>query len=186
MASKDIAVVIERSSRVGNPKWIKTKEFLVDLLLKTTKSSATKVSLFSFAYRLQMVRSYSSYTSVADIQSSLDGVPDISDDPNFPLVLSKMYNTYFNERQSSLSPTKILLLVTRRPFDFNYLRQLQRDYPDEKIELLNLVMNYKSYDEDLGSAPIGSSGQVVFSLSQLSKLTKAIQAARITNASCKE
>ena len=171
---KDIAVVMEASSAIDNKTWEYVQKYLRQLLLQLS-STSDKVSVSTFNGVVQARRPFQEIQSVSDVDAAVSNITrSKADKPaNYMKIAEYFYNHHFNEMAGSLSPIKILIMVTKESFNLQSLDTMKRTYPEESITLLTVVMNLESDDDGEDSSEFEDMSQ--FTMAQLSGLLTRIK-----------
>ena len=167
-------MVIEASSNIPKRRWRRLKEFLEELFTKL-HAPGYKVGIATFSSEWHSKRAFKEFSSVGEISKIVKGLSKQYGDSStdYKNRVENIYNNFLTERMSSVSPTKIAILVTNNRFDRRILKVLRRDYPEEDVHLLSVVMNMKS--EKDGSLALGYEYETSFSMAELSALTRTVE-----------
>ena len=188
---KDIAVALEASKSINDRKWREVRKFLHEFLLKMS-SSVNKVSLSTFDSVVHIKQPFQDISSSSVVNTTMSKIVrnEGKESADYMRIAEHLFNNLFTEKMGSLSPHKILIMITKESFDFELLNSIKRSYPEENITLLTVVMKMKSDDDDDGSN--GSGGIMFdiqdesrFTMANLSRLIRRIEADTLSKAECK-
>ena len=166
--------MIEASSNIPKRRWRRLKEFLEELFTKL-HAPGYKIGIATFSSEWHSKRAFKEFSSITEISKIVNGLSKQYGDSStdYKQRVENIYNNFLTERMLSVSPTKIAILVTNNPFDRQILKEIRRDYPEEDVHLLSVLMNMKSdKDEDLA---LGYEYETSFSMAELSGLTRAVE-----------
>ena len=179
---KDIAVVVEASNDIGDKKWAKVEEFLHELLSKLS-SGGNRVAVSTFDSQVNVKALFQEISSVSAVNTLMSKVKrnKAVKSAEHEEIVGQIFNHHFTEQKGSLSPNKILVLITKKAFDFKILNDLARLYPEENLTLLNVVMNLKSDGDD---ASFGFEEESSFTMANLGRLISRIEATSAATNEC--
>ena len=172
---KDIAVVVEGSNAINNKTWEFLQKYLRQFLLQLS-STSDKVSVSTFDRVVQVQRPFEEIESKSDVDATLSKITrnQAETSANYKKITEFIYNHHFAEKVGSLSPIKILIMITKESFNLQSLDTMKRTYPEENITLLTVVMNLESDDDGEDSSEFEDVSQ--FTMAQLSGLLTRIKA----------
>ena len=175
-------MVVEASRNISDRKWDKVQDFLRQFLLKLS-SSAYKVSLSTFDRKLHMKYPFQAIPSESAVNDLMSKVArnKAENSAGYSGIVEHLYNHIFTEKEGSLSPHKILVLITQKKFDLQILDSIQRRYPEEQVTLLTVIMNLKTDDDDIS---FGFEDESSFTMAKLSRLIRRIGVENLSNAKC--
>lgn len=166
--------MIEASSNIPKRRWRRLKEFLEELFTKF-QVPGYKVGIAAFSSEWHSKRAFQEFSSASEISKIVKGLSRQHGDSStdYKNRVENLYNNFLTEKMSSVSPTKIAIFVTNNPFDRRILKEIRRDYPEEDVHFLSVLMNLKS-DKDQNLA-LGYEYETSFTMAELSGLTRAVK-----------
>ncbi len=159
------------------------KGFASELLAKLAVTADNKVSLSTFSANIRKQQAFKSVGSKKEIKQIVRQMAKDSRQADYKKVLEYAFNQLLHEKVGSLSPTKIIVLLTKAAFDRSLLGKIRRDYPEERLRVFTVSMSM-SREDGLGQFSNAFEEQAHFSITQLSRLVKAIQATNFSSEIC--
>ena len=159
------------------------KEFLHELLSKLS-SGGNRVALSTFDRQVNVKASFQEISSVSAVNTLMSKVERNKAEEPAPYqdIMENIFNHQFTEQKGSLSPNKILVLMTEKAFDFQLLNDLKRWYPEENVTVLNVIMNFDSDGDD---ASFWFEEESSFTMANLGRLVSRIEATSPATSECK-
>ena len=162
--------------------------------------SVNKVSLSTFDTAVHVKQSFQNISSTSVVNAIMSKIVrnEREKSADYMQIAEHLFNNIFTEKMGSLSPHKILIMITKENFDFRLLNSIKRSYPEEQITLLTVVMKMRSDDDGDGDDDDdddngGGGGGILFdiqdesrfTMAKLSRLIRRIESDTFSKANCK-
>ena len=141
--------MVEATNEISHGQWQSTQRFLKELLTKLA-SLKNKISLSMFDKELLIKRPFKEVSSAAEIEDLMKVVSrrGIKGSKNYRSIAKTVHNELMTEIYDAVSPTKVVVFVTKDRFNRRILNQFSRYYPKEEVNFLTVVMENGSVEDD--------------------------------------
>ena len=179
MPSLDVAIIVESSvasDKKAGKIWETTSEFVGTFIKRISAKTAnvnTGIVAFNGNQQYPLLK-MALNTGGLEIKNLLLRQQSASSSVNIVKSLEFAYNRFLTEEYSSMSNRKVLVAVTESRITDVQFADIIRNYPDERVLFLNVVMKYNRQDVGLSDFGIEESRKSVYSLSELSELVRRI------------
>ena len=192
LPSLDVAIVVESKMINTSPKmWETTSEFVgtfIKRISKTISSINTGLVVFNETghYPLLNVSRNEAERAKGLLLNQYKHRQQFHHNSRQVRVeqsLEFAFNRFLTEEHNSFSAHKVIVAVTAERVTDDQYADIRRDYPDERIIFLNVVMKYTRQDVGVTDFGIEESLKSVYSVSELTELVYRIkqEARRLLN-----